>query len=80
LIGAFHQPRCVIADPDVLKTLPGREFRSGLAEVVKYGLIRDPEFFAWLEGHPASCSHATPARYPRDPPLLRAQGRDCWHR
>jgi 3-dehydroquinate synthase len=51
LIGAFHQPRCVIADPDVLKTLPEREYRSGLAEVVKYGLIRDPAFFAWLEGH-----------------------------
>jgi 3-dehydroquinate synthase len=51
LIGAFHQPRCVIADPEVLNTLPEREFRSGLAEVVKYGLIRDPAFFAWLEGH-----------------------------
>jgi 3-dehydroquinate synthase len=52
LIGAFHQPRCVIVDPEVLKTLPEREYRSGLAEVVKYGLIRDPELFAWLEGHP----------------------------
>jgi 3-dehydroquinate synthase len=52
LIGAFHQPRCVIADPEVLQTLPEREYRSGLAEVVKYGLIRDPAFFAWLEAHP----------------------------
>jgi 3-dehydroquinate synthase len=53
LIGAFHQPRCVIADPDTVATLPEREYRSGLAEVVKYGLIRDPAFFAWLEGHVA---------------------------
>jgi len=52
LIGAFHQPRCVIADPETLRTLAEREYRSGLAEVVKYGLIRDPGFFAWLEGHP----------------------------
>ena len=49
LIGAFHQPRCVIADTEVLNTLPDRELRAGLAEVIKYGLIRDPEFFAWLE-------------------------------
>jgi 3-dehydroquinate synthase len=53
LIGAFHQPRCVITDPETLKTLPEREYRSGLAEVVKYGLIRDPEFFTWLEAHPS---------------------------
>ncbi len=49
LIGAFHQPRCVIADIQVLNTLPDRELRAGLAEVIKYGVIRDPEFFAWLE-------------------------------
>ncbi|CAL1240738.1 3-dehydroquinate synthase [Candidatus Methylocalor cossyra] len=49
MIGAFHQPRCVIADTDTLATLADREFRAGLAEVVKYGLIRDAEFFAWLE-------------------------------
>lgn len=42
LIGAFHQPRCVVVDPDVLATLPRREARSGMAEVVKYGIIRDP--------------------------------------
>jgi 3-dehydroquinate synthase len=41
MIGAFHQPACVIADTDVLDTLPERELRAGLAEVVKYGLIRD---------------------------------------
>lgn len=49
LIGAFHQPRCVIADTNVLNTLPDRELRAGLAEVIKYGLIRNPAFFAWLE-------------------------------
>ncbi len=42
LVGAFHQPRCVIADIDTLKTLPRRELRSGMGEVVKYGVIRDP--------------------------------------
>ena len=49
LIGAFHQPRLVLADTDVLDTLPVREFRAGYAEVVKYGLIDRPDFFAWLE-------------------------------
>lgn len=49
MIGAFHQPRCVIADTGTLSTLPEREYRAGLAEVVKYGLIYDPAFFAWLE-------------------------------
>ncbi|MGQ0593971.1 MAG: 3-dehydroquinate synthase [Gammaproteobacteria bacterium] len=51
MIGAFHQPRCVIADIDTLATLPDREYRAGLAEVIKYGLIRDPEFFLWIEEH-----------------------------
>ena len=49
MIGAFHQPRAVIADTDVLQTLPEREMAAGLAEVIKYGLIRDPAFFDWLE-------------------------------
>ncbi len=49
LIGAFHQPVLVLADIDVLNTLPDREFRAGYAEVVKYGLIDNPEFFSWLE-------------------------------
>jgi len=48
LIGAFHQPRLVLADLDVLRTLPRRELLAGYAEVVKYGLIDRPEFFAWL--------------------------------
>jgi len=51
LVGAFHQPVLVVADTAVLDTLPEREFRSGYAEVAKYGLIRDAEFFAWLEFH-----------------------------
>ena len=49
LIGAFYQPRAVVADVEVLKTLPEREYRAGLAEVVKYGVIADAGFFAWLE-------------------------------
>lgn len=49
LIGAFHQPQGVIADTATLSTLPDREYRSGLAEVIKYGVIQDPEFFHWLE-------------------------------
>ena len=49
MIGAFHQPACVIADTDTLKTLPDRELKCGLAETIKYGLIRDPEFFDWIE-------------------------------
>ncbi|HXO91757.1 MAG TPA: 3-dehydroquinate synthase family protein, partial [Stellaceae bacterium] len=49
LIGAFYQPRLVLADTDTLATLPRRELFAGYAEIVKYGLIRDAEFFAWLE-------------------------------
>lgn len=51
LIGAFHQPTAVLADTATLATLATRELRAGLAEVVKYGLIRDAGFFAWLEAH-----------------------------
>ena len=51
MIGAFHQPVAVIADIAVLDTLPERELHAGLAEVIKYGLIRDAEFFTWLEEH-----------------------------
>ncbi len=49
MIGAFHQPVAVIADTDTLSTLPEREFLAGLGEVIKYGIIRDKEFYSWLE-------------------------------
>ncbi|MBX2883489.1 MAG: 3-dehydroquinate synthase [Granulosicoccus sp.] len=66
MIGAFHQPRCVIADTDTLEPLPLSELRAGLAEVVKYGFIIDSEFFDWLETNlpalldknPAALAHA----------------------
>ena len=51
LIGAFHQPVLVLADTALLDTLPERQFRAGYAEVVKYGLLGDPGFFAWLEAN-----------------------------
>jgi len=54
LIGAFHQPSLVLIDPLVLATLPEREMRAGYAEVVKYGLLGDAAFFAWLEEHGAA--------------------------
>ncbi|MBY0581916.1 MAG: 3-dehydroquinate synthase [Sphingomonas sp.] len=54
LIGAFYQPTMVLIDPTTLDTLPLRELRAGYAEVVKYGLIDDPDFFAWCEAHGAA--------------------------
>jgi 3-dehydroquinate synthase len=51
MIGAFHQPRRVVADIQTLGTLPARELRAGLAEVIKYGMLGDGEFFDWLEGN-----------------------------
>ena len=51
MIGAFYQPQLVLADIDTLKTLPDREFSAGMAEVIKYGLIRDLPFFNWLEAN-----------------------------
>ncbi|MBZ6377966.1 3-dehydroquinate synthase [Pacificimonas flava] len=51
LVGAFHQPRQVLIDPEVLATLPTRQLRAGYAEVVKYGLIGDEPFFAWCEAN-----------------------------
>ena len=51
LIGSFHQPRLVLSDTDVLASLPARQLRAGYAEVVKYGVIDRPDFFAWLERH-----------------------------
>jgi 3-dehydroquinate synthase len=66
LIGAFHQPILVVADTALLDTLPKREFRAGYAELVKYGLLGDTAFFAWLEAHWreifAESSSGNPAR------------------
>ncbi len=66
MIGAFYQPKLVLADTDTLKTLPARELSAGLAEVIKYGLIWDADFLAWLEANmpklraldPAAITHA----------------------
>jgi 3-dehydroquinate synthase len=71
LVGAFHQPILVIADTALLDTLPEREFRAGYAEVVKYGLLGDREFFDWLDtnwrdvfkGGPARGNAAAPREY-----------------
>lgn len=57
LVGVFHQPACVVCDVDTLATLPRREILAGYAEIVKYGLIDDPEFFIWLETNgPSVCA------------------------
>ncbi|HEY2622351.1 MAG TPA: 3-dehydroquinate synthase [Dyella sp.] len=61
LVGAFHQPRAVVADTSTLTTLPDREYRAGLAEVVKGAAIGDPAFFAWLEQHAAALNAREPA-------------------
>ncbi len=61
LIGAFHQPKVVLIDPSVLDTLPPRELRAGYAEVVKYGLIDDADFFAWCEANGAALLAGDPA-------------------
>ena len=77
MIGAFHQPRAVIADTDLLQTLPDRELRAGLAEVVKYGLICDPAFFDWIEANiDALLARASDGAGLRDPPFLPDQGAD----
>jgi 3-dehydroquinate synthase len=51
MVGAFHQPNCVLIDTNSLKSLPDRELQSGIAEVIKYGLIRDESLFEWLESN-----------------------------
>jgi 3-dehydroquinate synthase len=71
LIGAFHQPRAVIADIETLHTLPPREYAAGLAEVVKYGLIHDAGFFGWLEINAAALMTREPHA------LMRAIRRCC---
>ena len=71
MVGAFWQPVAVVIDSDVLATLSEREYRSGLAEVVKYGVILDADFFQWLEAHVAALNR-------RDGPVLRrAIARSC---
>jgi len=65
LIGAFHQPRLVLADLDVLATLSDREMRAGYAEVVKYGLLGDAAFFDWLEANGAAVLAREPAALAR---------------
>ena len=71
LIGAFHQPRIVLIDTETLDTLPDRELRAGMAEVIKHGAIADPEFFGWLEGN-------MPALLARSPEALaHAVQRSC---
>ncbi len=60
LIGAFHQPRLVLADSGVLETLPRRQLLAGYGEVAKYGLLGDEPFFAWLEGHGADLLDGDP--------------------
>jgi 3-dehydroquinate synthase len=74
LVGAFHQPRAVLCDIDTLATLPPREYRAGLAEVVKYGAIRDADFFAWIEAH----AEALAARDPEA--LVEAVARSVAHK
>ncbi len=54
MVGTFHQPRLILTDPSCLATLPNRQLRAGYAEIVKYGLIGDADFFAWLEANGAS--------------------------
>src|SRR5690606_38036481 len=74
LVGAFHPPRAVLADTSVLRTLPERELRAGLAEVVKYGAIADAGFLDWLSGH------ADPLLAREDAALAEAIARSCAHK
>ena len=71
MIGAFHQPIAVVADTDTLASLPARELHAGLAEVIKYGLIRDLPFFEWLEAHLDALLAREPAA------LVEAVRRSC---
>lgn len=71
MIGAFHQPQCVIADVDTLSSLPPRELSAGIAEVVKYGLICDDDFYHWL------LSHIEPLVAMHEQDLIEAVFRSC---
>lgn len=74
MIGAFYQPQCVIIDTDTLNTLEDRELSAGIAEVIKYGLIRDPEFLDWLESNMQGLLKRDPAL------LIEAVYRSCKHK
>jgi 3-dehydroquinate synthase len=71
MIGAFHQPRCVLADTSTLQTLPPREYRAGMAEVVKYGFIRDAAFLQWIE------ANVEPLLAREDAAVMHAIRRSC---
>ena len=71
LIGSFYQPRMVISDIDVLSTLPDREYKCGLAEIIKYGAIYDVDFFAWLENNMSDLLIRAPEK------LVYAISRSC---
>ena len=71
LIGSFYQPRMVISDIDVLSTLPDREYKCGLAEIIKYGAIYDVDFFAWLESNMSGLLNRAPKK------LIYAISRSC---
>lgn len=71
MIGAFHQPQCVLIDTDTLNTLEDKEMSAGLAEIIKYGLIRDIELFNWLEQHTPTLLNKNPAE------LAHAIERSC---
>lgn len=73
LIGAFHQPRLVLIDPQVLSTLPVREFRAGMAEVIKYGVIWDAQLFAQME----KCDRLDGRRYLEEGLLQEILSRSC---
>jgi 3-dehydroquinate synthase len=74
LVGAFHPPRAVLADTATLRSLPPRELRAGLAEVIKYGAIRDPLFFEWLHAERRALLAAEPAA------IAQAIARSCEHK
>jgi len=74
LVGAFHPPRAVIADTTALRTLPARELRAGLAEVVKYGALGDADFLDWLD------DHADALLAMDDAALAEAIARSCTHK
>lgn len=74
LVGAFHPPRAVFADISTLHSLPDRELRAGLAEVIKYGAIADAPFLDWLHGHSAALLAREHA------PLVDAIARSCQHK